>query len=116
MKAPKLKFQTSKTPSKLNATSVLLLVALSLSTGCTSMTKPPVYSPSIPSLKVAPVTGRCEIENPKTPGQPANLPCILMLEQEWLAVLTELRAMCLALGHDEKTCGVATVAKSEVAK
>lgn len=107
MKAPRLKFPYWKQLARLTTISSMLLLAM-LAQSCALTGTRPAYSPSLPALQVEPMHGKCNIQDPKHKNEVTEMPCILMLEAEWVQVVTELRAMCLALGHDEKTCGVTT--------
>ena len=60
------------------------------------------YKPTIPTLLAEPIRSGCTIED--AGGALLRTTCVTVAERDWNAVVTELKAACLALGHSRGEC------------
>lgn len=61
------------------------------------------YKPTIPVLAAPPLESVCVIE---AAGGAHQTICVTVTKHDWLIVVTELKAACLALGHSQSVCRV----------
>lgn len=75
-----------------------MLLGMMMVSACASRTVRPEYKPSIPSLTVAPHLTMCLTES-------GAIDCVTLATDDFRAVVRELKACCLALGHSLSECG-----------
>ena len=78
------------------------MAVLASTSACTSRLGRPEYETSIPTLSSRPLMGTCHLDGDNLPP----VTCILLNKADYDAIVMELKAECLALGNDEKTCEV----------
>jgi hypothetical protein len=80
-----------------------VLLALLLLSACATKTGPSSYRITIPTLTIFPKSHTCWLHDRKT-GQhePAN--CVTLLEDDYFAIIAELKAACLAAGQEPEQC------------
>ena len=62
------------------------------------------YKPTIPVLAAPPLETPCVIEG--SGGGEEWVVCVMVTKRDWVTVVTELKAACLALGHSPTACRV----------
>lgn len=101
--------------SRLNSSKRLsLIVALTIScVSCASMRHGGGSAFDAPVLKGPVVKRQCQISSkpsasetdPKAEPKTETVPCVVLLEDDFRAILTSLIKTCLKAGFDEVTCG-----------
>lgn len=56
------------------------------------------YRMTIPILEATPVEGPCRLDDG------SQRVCLRVLREDWIALIVELKAACLALGGNEREC------------
>lgn len=87
---------------------IATLILLTSLTGC-ALTQPRAeYSFHRPTFAVTPVVKKCEISVPvgKDQEKKLNADCVVLLAEDFKAVLIELQATCLAAGNKKETCQI----------
>jgi len=79
-----------------------LLTILILLVGCqTPVGVSGSYKPRIPELAAPPLETPCVIERN---GVEQWMVCVSVTQHDWITLVTELKAACLALGHSRAEC------------
>lgn len=79
--------------------SVIVLIVLASLTSCALSRAHPQYDVHLPILHAAPLYEPCLLD-----GMAQSAECVTVLKEDWFAVVTELKAQCIALGHTLKEC------------
>lgn len=79
------------------ATLMLLLVC-----GCATKLEPSSYRIELPTIGLPPKHHGCYAVTPGGLRKPAQ--CVTLLEDDWFAVVNELKAACLANGQEPEQC------------
>ena len=81
---------------------LVILLALLVS-GCATGPQTSSYQITIPTLTLTPKSHICWTRDRVT-GQRDAVNCVTLLEEDYVAIVTELKAACLALGQDPEQC------------
>ena len=88
--------------TRLGAAAILLSVA-----GCASMPGQASYKPTMPVLTIEQYES-CVVKESES-QRDMHTTCVRLLAQEYGEIVTEFKAMCLALGHGAEYCGTSGV-------
>lgn len=80
--------------------SLLFVFFFLLFGGCASIPPPPNHKAILPTFHHAPILGRCSV------GDGHVISCILISEEDWNAVLSELGGACATSGGSHEECTV----------
>lgn len=76
---------------------MLSVVVWAASSGCSQGLRSFTYRVEIPTLRARPLEIGCHLgDHPET--------CVVVLRDDWLRVVRELKAACLALGGSREEC------------
>ena len=91
-----------------------ILVPL-LTWSCSSPTRSLGYAVIVPTLMVYPRILECTTTDAKT-GEKEDADCILVYGPDWYAIITELKAACLASGQSADACQAVMPQKHQTQK
>lgn len=73
-----------------------------VSFGCATKAGPSSYWIEIPTMSLAPIFHKCWARDSRGMRQPTR--CTTVLEDDWHALVAELKAACLANGQEPEQC------------